>query len=165
MNIGLQDVANRILRILTEPLKLPSRQRTSTSIPAAPATGFQRYRDPAGRFELSHPAEWVVEEVDGLHLHSPAMGSFARVQEAVDDPWPALAEAFQAAGGRFILERRKPGRAWGRLEAGGRSFGWDATLRGGFLLLLGNVADPARGAALERYEDRALAAIRRSFKV
>ncbi|HEX7899885.1 MAG TPA: hypothetical protein VF950_19100 [Planctomycetota bacterium] len=164
MNLGLYDIAHRLLRIVTheEKLRPPRRERRSTSIPAAPARGFTLYRDPAGRFELRHPSEWAVE--NGPHFHSRAMGSFARVLDVEGDPFPSLAASFQAAGGRFEVERSKPGRAWGLLEVGGRRFAWDATLRDGLLLLIGNVVDAARGAALETYEDRSLAALRRSFK-
>ena len=169
--MSLEEIARGMMQFLDRLDRMvpARRERSSKTRPSKPAAGFTRYRDPRGRFELSYPAEWVLEESQGLQIRSPVMGSFAWVDFVPPGAhaWELLDSSLKPLGGNLQKTRSLPGppeKAWGVLELGGRRFRWSGIVRGGVLLLLGNVVDPKRGSTLERYEERIVAAIRGSFK-
>ena len=169
--MSLESIARGMMQFLDrlDRMAPARRERSSRTRPSKPTAGFTQYQDPQGRFELSYPTEWVREESQGLQVHSPVMGSFAWVDFVAPgvQAWELLESSLKPLGGNLQKTRSllgPPEKAWGVLELGGRRFRCSGIVRGGVLLLLGNVVDPERGATLERYEDRVLAAIRDSFK-
>jgi hypothetical protein len=148
---------------------LPSLRRPAPRI-GAPLS-FARYHDPEARFEFGYPAEWRLKRDGGVHVSSPKLGSFARVDvvPAGADFWAFLERAVDLERGTFRLDSQRGARARGEIRMGGLRFAWDGTVHAlgdrSAVLTLGNVLDARRSAAVESYEDKTLAAIRRSFKL
>lgn len=136
-----------------------------------PPGSFALHRDPGGRFELSLPAEWTVVPGPPFFAHSPAVGSLAvvHVLDGAASLDAVLAAEWSAAGGTLLDVRARGERLTATLKLGGRTFDWTAQAKPSgsrrAVLSLGNVVDASRGPTLEAYEDRILAAIRRSFRV
>lgn len=163
----------RLLQEMDRDFHRLSRLRRAPA-PLGPPKSFVRFHDPAARFELGYPAEWRMREDGGLHVWSTRMGSFARVDVVPggSDFWSNLERAVRADHGEFALLRVRegpPARARGEIRIKGLRISWDGTAYrlGGVrvILTLGNVLNPARSATLERYEDKVLEAIRRSFRL
>jgi hypothetical protein len=132
---------------------------------------FARYHDPQARFEFGYPSEWKLKRDGGIQVSSERMGSFARVDlvPAGTDFWSFLERAVDQEGGTFRMDSHRGARARGEIRMDGLRFAWDGTVYAlgdsTLALTLGNVLDSKRSAAIEAYEDRILAAIRRSFKL
>ncbi len=142
--------------------------------PIGSPVGFDRYHDPAARFEFAYPAGWRLRRDGGVQVSSPKLGSFARVDAvpAAADFWACLEAAVLRRGGEFRRDEARegpPGRARGGMRLAGLRFEWDGTAHRAadacVVLTLGSVVDPPRSGALELYEQKVLAAIRRSFRL
>lgn len=132
---------------------------------------FTRYHDPDARFEFGYPNEWKLKRDGGVHVSSPKLGSFARVDVVRSDTdfWEFLERAVDLEKGTFRMDAHRGSRARGEIRMGGLRFEWDGTVYAlgdrNAVLTLGNVLDSGRSRAVEAYEDKILAAIRRSFKL
>lgn len=151
-----------------------SRSGRKSTVPSGPPKSFTTFRDPQGRFVLDYPADWKLRTGDGIQVTSARLGSFARVDILPDCPrfWENLKEQLIRAGGSVRFRTRngsRPVHVRGKIHVGRTDFDWDAyAYRLGktrVVLSLGNVVDPGRSAAIERYEDGVLASIRRHFLV
>jgi hypothetical protein len=135
-----------------------------------PPAKLKTCRDPAGRYELQLPSEWQTRLDTGLFAFSPLLGSFARVDvvPASATLWKDLEQALGEAGLTAAFTEVKADGAKGHVSMGIYRHALEALARpladGVVVLCLGNVVDARRSRALERYEDRVLAAIRSSLK-
>jgi hypothetical protein len=143
----------------------------TTRISAAPPKSMARHIDPDGRYEIHYPSTWSVSNVGAFFVRSRDIGSFARVDvvETAADVWATVVAGLEKAGATVTLKGRPvPSRVHGELELSGTRFLWDALAYaiqdGSVVLSLGNVVDASRSRAIETYEDRILAAIRRHFR-
>ena len=135
---------------------------------------FDQFRDPKGRFILSHPKGWVLHrEGEAVHAESETMGSFVGVDPFAlnEDPWEIVIRQASEMGGKLDMAWKRASRVEhrrGDLTLGRMKFQWDGYLwkgrKSSVLLSLGNVIDSRRGRSLESYEDKTLAAIRRAFR-
>ena len=150
-----------------------SRGDSTPSVPAGPPRNFVRYKDPKGIFELNYPSDWSLQKKEGVQVSSERLGSFARVDIRPDTPhfWDHLKQDFAEAGEEVEYLTRNgshPIHVRGKVRAKGMNFMWDAYAyalgNNRLILSLGNVVDPRRSKAIERYEDSVLAAIRRYFR-
>lgn len=163
----------RDLADLANTAKSVMRREPERGIRASPTPpkSMLKYIDPQGRYELHYPSTWSVSNVGGFFVRSREIGSFARVDvvDAAADLWPAVVAGLERGGAVVTLKQRPvPSRVHGELALDGTRFLWDALAYsipdGTVVLSLGNVVDARRGRALEAYEDRILAAIRRHFR-
>ncbi len=72
---------------------------------------FISYEDPGKRFELHYPSGWELTKNNGLHISSPKIFSFARVDIGKDEKriWEHVKSRIQEAGGSVKFERRQAG--------------------------------------------------------
>ncbi len=165
--LGANQQLRRDLRALDQALPRRSRSSPKADAKTPPAT-FARYRDADLGFELHYPMEWSLRTQGALHVGSERIGTFAHVEilPAGTDTWAHISRE----AGAILEELRAEGdRATGLLLTPKFRFRWDAQRfvrsRDQVILVTGNVIDSRRSRAIERYEDRVLAAIRRFFKV
>ena len=170
---GLAEAVQRMVRQMDDLERVARRNRTVHVPP--PRLGrpksFASFRDPAGRFVLEYPSEWTLEGKGPVRVFSPRIATFAQVEIHPDgsDPWADVEKRILKAGGEVSFATRSPSGARASLSFGGRRFHWSADVHpvkgGSVILSMGNVLDLARSRALERYEDKVLAAIRRRFRI
>lgn len=141
---------------------------------SASPKGFVSHVDPKGRFELMHPADWILDGKSVFFARSPRYGTFARVDVLADAPqlWDEIARGAREAGASLTIQERRSRRrehVIAELVVDGRAYRWDAcACRVGGTVVLLTTGAPLRDkkeAAVRRWEVGVLGAIRRSFTV
>lgn len=132
---------------------------------------FQRYEDPAGRFKLGYPSSWTLQTHHGVHVSSPRLGSFVRVEvlPASAALWTHVEQALADAGISATIVPCDDQHVRGTLVVAPTRFAWEAWAypcgEERLILSVGSVLDRPPSGSLLRYEDRVLKAIRKSFRV
>ena len=135
---------------------------------------FISYEDPKKRFELHYPSDWTLEKHNGIHISSSKIFSFARVDVGKDEKriWSHVKKRIEEAGGEMKLERRQAGspeKVRGEVSMEGIRFRYDGYAwhlgKEAVILSMGNVIEPKRSRAIEKFEDTILEGIRRHFWV